>query len=126
MLNMALDMQIAIDEINEELGSELAMRIGISCGPVFGGIIGRTKFQFDIWGPVAEKAEHMESSGVCQAVQLTAEAFETIDGSDYKVRASTVEDGAVIINGRAEKKSLSRDSEQQENNQAKEEGSDLQ
>ena len=41
----------------------LLMRIGIHCGQVVGGIIGKTKFCYDIWGDTVNVASRMESTG---------------------------------------------------------------
>jgi guanylate cyclase len=48
----------------------LDFRIGLSSGPVIGGVIGRDKFVFDIWGDAVNLASRMESTGVPGRIQV--------------------------------------------------------
>jgi guanylate cyclase len=53
-------------------------RIGINSGPVVAGIIGRKKFQYDIWGDIVNTASRMESQGVPGEIQITRATYELI------------------------------------------------
>ena len=48
----------------------LDFRIGLNSGPVIGGVIGRDKFVFDIWGDSVNLASRMESTGVPGRIQV--------------------------------------------------------
>jgi guanylate cyclase len=48
----------------------LDFRIGLNSGPVVGGVIGRDKFVFDIWGDSVNLASRMESTGVPGRIQV--------------------------------------------------------
>ncbi|MEQ1744650.1 MAG: adenylate/guanylate cyclase domain-containing protein [Saprospiraceae bacterium] len=47
------------------------LRIGIHTGPVVAGIVGITKFAYDIWGDTVNIAARMESSGVVGKVNVS-------------------------------------------------------
>jgi adenylate cyclase len=63
-------------------GRKLQLRIGIHCGAATAGVIGETRFSYDVWGDAVNFASRMESHGVPGRIQvseafrdLTAEAF---------------------------------------------------
>jgi len=56
----------------------LDFRIGINTGAVIGGVIGRRKFVFDIWGDPVNTAARMESHGEPGKIQLTEATYELL------------------------------------------------
>ncbi|MBI3870016.1 MAG: response regulator [Verrucomicrobia bacterium] len=68
---MAIDMQVAIRELNVARGTTLAIRVGIHSGPVVAGIIGRRKFSYDLWGDTVNLASRMESHGQAGEIQVS-------------------------------------------------------
>jgi guanylate cyclase len=68
---MALAMRPALAHLSEWHGVELAIRIGIDCGPAVAGVIGRRKFSYDVWGSTVNSASRMESHGVPGEIQIT-------------------------------------------------------
>lgn len=44
------------------------VRVGIHCGPVFAGVVGRRKYQYDIWGDTVNTAARIEQAAARGAV----------------------------------------------------------
>jgi guanylate cyclase len=56
----------------------LDFRIGLCSGPLVGGVIGRRKFVFDIWGDAVNTAARMESHGLAGRIQLAEPTFRLL------------------------------------------------
>jgi class 3 adenylate cyclase len=54
------------------------MRIGLNAGPVVAGVIGTSKFIYDLWGDTVNIASRMESTGVPGEVQVTRSVYERL------------------------------------------------
>ncbi len=72
---MALDIREVLEEISRETGKKLIMRIGINSGPVIAGVIGNTKFSYDLWGDTVNVASRMEQYGLPGEIQLTKATY---------------------------------------------------
>ena len=51
---------------------DLQVRVGLASGAVVGGVIGRRRILFDLWGDTVNTAARMESSGVPGRIHLAA------------------------------------------------------
>jgi adenylate cyclase len=71
----ALDMQQAFKKICENHHLHTGLRIGIGCGEVIAGIIGKNKFSYDLWGEAVNLASRMESHGLCNKIQVTESTY---------------------------------------------------
>jgi class 3 adenylate cyclase len=77
---MALGMYEDLDAFNKEHSMELGMRIGINSGPVVAGVIGHSKFSYDLWGNTVNTASRMESTCMPGKVQVSPSTYEQIKG----------------------------------------------
>jgi len=73
---LALQREIARhDAPNQETFS---LRIGINTGPVVAGVIGQTKFSFDVWGETVNTAWHMETYGAPGHIQVNETTYDRL------------------------------------------------
>ncbi|NEO58724.1 MAG: PAS domain S-box protein [Okeania sp. SIO3B5] len=93
--NMALEMQACLDRICIQQQTSLALRIGIHVGPVVAGVIGKTKFIYDLWGDTVNIASRMESSGIDGEIQVTSFIYQRL-----KEKFVFEERGEVSIKGK--------------------------
>jgi len=76
--NLALDMQQALADLSVSSGHMLMMRIGINSGPVIAGVIGSSKFSYDLWGDTVNMASRMEHYGLSNAIQVAEPTYDLI------------------------------------------------
>ncbi|HSL28168.1 MAG TPA: adenylate/guanylate cyclase domain-containing protein [Anaerolineales bacterium] len=75
---MALEMRDFVRTHRFRNGEHLSFRIGINSGPVIGGVIGKRKFVYDVWGDAVNVASRMESHGMGNTIQITRATYELI------------------------------------------------
>jgi class 3 adenylate cyclase len=75
---MALDMRPEAQLCADELDLPFEVRIGIDTGPVVAGVIGRSKFIYDLWGDTVNTASRMESHAPPGAIQVTERVQERL------------------------------------------------
>ena len=78
LVYMALDMRDFIAGHTFRNGEKVSFRIGINSGPVIGGVIGKRKFVYDVWGDAVNIASRMESHGISNTIQITRATYEFI------------------------------------------------
>lgn len=74
---LALAMSEAIGGQSPLGGRKLRLRIGIHCGPATAGVIGDTRFSYDVWGDGVNTASRMESYGEPGRIQVS-EAYRSL------------------------------------------------
>ncbi|MDP5132883.1 MAG: adenylate/guanylate cyclase domain-containing protein [Paraglaciecola sp.] len=72
----ALDMQEKFEEFSIQHHLATGLRIGIGCGEVVAGVIGKNKFSYDMWGEAVNLASRMESHGQGHKIQTTQTTYD--------------------------------------------------
>lgn len=72
-------------------GLPLDLRVGIHCGPVVAGVVGKKRFLYDLWGDTVNFAARMESSGLPGHVQVSEEVFAHLPPDTEAERRERVE-----------------------------------
>jgi adenylate cyclase len=75
-------------------GRKLRLRVGIHCGPATAGVIGDTRFSYDVWGDAVNTASRMESYGEPNRIHVS-EAFRNLAAEKFVFE----ERGATEIKG---------------------------
>ena len=78
MVRMAIRMVHITREHAMEHNVSMKLRVGINSGPVVAGVIGKSKYIYDLWGDTVNLASRMESTGVPGAIQVTRPVYEAL------------------------------------------------
>lgn len=78
---------------NEKSPVKVQIRLGINTGNLVAGVIGKSKFIYDIWGDTVNVASRMESTGEAMRIHVTEsthaqtkDAFEYSEGVELEVK----------------------------------------
>jgi class 3 adenylate cyclase len=73
----------------------MKLRVGINSGPVVAGVIGKSKYIYDLWGDTVNLASRMEAGGIPDSIQVTRAVYERLkDQFAFEPR------GAIEVKGR--------------------------
>ncbi len=86
IIELGLFMINFIKTINQRYDTELEIRIGVHMGEAIAGVIGKTKFSFDLWGVTVNLASRLESGGVPMKIQITEQVKSRLKG-DYSLES---------------------------------------
>jgi class 3 adenylate cyclase len=78
--DMALELRDEIGRLSSGAHSDIRFRVGMSVGPVVAGVIGVTKFIYDVWGDTVNSASRMESLGFPDRIHVTHGVYERLRG----------------------------------------------
>jgi class 3 adenylate cyclase len=99
LAEMALEMIECLKQFNASRGASIQLRVGLNLGPVVAGVIGRSKFIYDLWGDTVNTASRMESTGLPDRVQVT-ESMQRALATEFEL----TERGEVEVKGKGKLK----------------------
>lgn len=77
-VEFALELLRVVRRFNHERNTSLGLQIGVSSGPVVGGVIGRSKFVYELWGATVEHARELAAGGQPDTIHLTPAVHERL------------------------------------------------
>ena len=77
----ALEMLNAVNSID----SRFKVRIGLHAGEVVAGVIGTSKFSYDLWGDTVNTASRLESNGIVGGI-LCSEEFKNLVSDEFEFK----------------------------------------
>ena len=92
---LGLAMISAIKDFDEDRHESVNMRVGIHTGTVLCGIVGKTRFKFDVWSNDVTLANQMESTGRPGMVHISEKTYGFLK-NDYLVEEGEVVGGKVF------------------------------
>jgi adenylate cyclase len=97
LADMALEMITCVAHFNQSRGTSLQIRIGLNTGPVVAGVIGRSKFIYDLWGDTVNIASRMESTGLPGRIQVTEQMQQALVS-----QFDLTDRGEVVVKGKGQ------------------------
>ncbi len=69
---------VAKEKNTSSTGNKFDIRIGINTGPVVAGVVGHSKFAYDIWGDTVNLASRMESNSKLGQINISEFTYDSI------------------------------------------------
>ena len=81
------------------LAADWSLRLGVHCGPVVAGVIGKPRYTFDLWGEAVESTEAVMRHGALNAVNGSLALWERVEGrcSGEPLHGKTADGGTFTL-----------------------------
>ena len=78
-----------LEDFNKRNNLNISVRIGINNGRVVAGVIGKTKFIYDLWGEPVNLAWRLQTNGIANRIHVSGRVKSILDGKyDFEERGS--------------------------------------
>lgn len=75
IISFSIEMLVIADRLSKETGQDLKLRIGVATGPITAGVIGKSKFAYDVWANTVNVASRLQSSGEIGKIHVSNATF---------------------------------------------------
>ncbi len=99
LVSFGLAMVSYLEEKNSKSSLEWKCRIGVHSGEIISGVVGKSRFQFDIMGDNVNIAARVESNGRPMAVAITEETKSMLHPEKFQFESL----GSVYLKGKGER-----------------------
>jgi len=83
ILAMSASMHAVTEKIAAKYDLSLCLRIGIASGPLTAGVVGKSKYFYDIWGPVVNLASRLQTAA-CPGQTFVSEPIMVSLGDQHR------------------------------------------
>lgn len=97
---MAVESMETMRNYRSEDGHEIKFRLGLDCGPIVAGVIGKQKFIYDLWGDMVNTASRMEANGIVDRIQCTERFAKKIENKAEELGIIFEERGEIAVKGK--------------------------
>ena len=91
LFNLAKEMIKISAQFKDHNGNPIKLRIGINSGPAISGVIGKSKFAFDVWGDTINTAARLESYGTPDCIHMSKNTFDLVNYKDSNIEHKTIQ-----------------------------------
>ena len=91
VIQFAQEMARIVGIFNRDEDAGLSLAVGVNSGPVVGGVVGRRKFLYDLWGDTVTIARKL-ASGEGSAIRVTSPVRDRL-GEQFTFRGPIKTDG---------------------------------
>jgi adenylate cyclase len=79
--DLALEMQSGMPGLNKGIGTDFELRIGVNTGEVIAGVIGNSRFSYDLWGDTVNLASRLEGHAEPGQILVSEAVVEEANGA---------------------------------------------
>ncbi|XP_064090034.1 adenylate cyclase type 8-like isoform X5 [Macrobrachium nipponense] len=98
LVDFALEMKARLEDVNTHSFNNFRLRVGISHGPLVGGVIGAKKPVFDVWGNTVNEASRMDSTGAIDMIQIPKDTAQILNFRGFRLQYR----GRIAVKGKGE------------------------